>query len=134
MVLHGVFYANHRGFAILLRLAMMNIFTRDEVIALPLTEKERQRQRNDNNGDDSDHPSIRDDDDDDEDDGSSDDDDPFTVEMWMEGDSLAPPCGSAVPVVHAMLEFEGLKRGVDSDDVLYDLGCGDGRVCLEVWR
>lgn len=82
-------------------------------------------------------------------DSSEDDDDehdPLTVGRWMDGDSLAPPCGSAVPIVHEWLEFAGLKRrrprsnddendeNDDDDVVLYDLGCGDGRVCLEAFR
>lgn len=57
-----------------------------------------------------------------------DDDAVFTVGLWMEGDSLAPPCGASVPVIHAML---GMIDPWTADDVLYDLGCGDGRVCLE---
>lgn len=57
----------------------------------------------------------------------SDDDDPLRSGVWMEGDSLAPPCGTAVEAVHRILEF----AAVSSSDVLYDLGCGDGRICLE---
>jgi hypothetical protein len=52
---------------------------------------------------------------------------PLQVGFWMEGDSLAPPCGCTIPTVHALLEF----ARVSADDVVYDLGCGDGRVCLE---
>ena len=37
--------------------------------------------------------------------------------VWAEGDSLAPPCGSSVPLIHAMLEF----ASVDQDDMLYDV-------------
>mmetsp|Transcript_3212 Transcript_3212/g.5045 ORF Transcript_3212/g.5045 Transcript_3212/m.5045 type:complete len:259 (-) Transcript_3212:185-961(-) len=48
---------------------------------------------------------------------------------WIEGDSLAPPCGSEIEAIHAMLEMANLKEL----DVLYDLGCGDGRVCLEAF-
>lgn len=60
---------------------------------------------------------------------SDDDDDvnPLRVGQWMEGDSLAPPCGTSIPTIHALLEF----ASVSETDVLYDLGCGDGRVCLE---
>jgi SAM-dependent methyltransferase len=54
---------------------------------------------------------------------------PLQTGFWMEGDSLAPPCGTSLDVVHAILEF----AQVCSTDVLYDLGCGDGRVCLEAF-
>ena len=46
--------------------------------------------------------------------------------MWMDGDSLAPPCGTepfSLPYIISALDLT-------SSDVLYDLGCGDGRVCL----
>ncbi|CAM9773050.1 unnamed protein product [Ectocarpus fasciculatus] len=46
---------------------------------------------------------------------------------WMEGDSLAPPCQADMDVVRAIVDF----AGVTADDVLYDLGCGDGRICIE---
>jgi Histone methylation protein DOT1 len=52
---------------------------------------------------------------------------PLQVGFWMEGDSLAPPCGCTIATVHALLE---LAR-VSADDIIYDLGCGDGRICLE---
>ena len=42
--------------------------------------------------------------------------------MWMEGDSLAPPCQTDMEVVEAILDFANL----DEKSVLYDLGCGDG--------
>lgn len=45
---------------------------------------------------------------------------------WMEGDSLAPPCQSDLEVVHGVLEFANISK----DSVLYDLGCGDGRICV----
>ena len=61
------------------------------------------------------------------DDDDDDDDNPLRVGQWMEGDSLAPPCGTSIPTIHALLEF----ASVSETDVLYDLGCGDGRVCLE---
>jgi hypothetical protein len=54
---------------------------------------------------------------------------PLQVGFWMEGDSLAPPCGSGIPTIHSMLEF----AAVSVEDVLYDLGCGDGRVCIEAF-
>jgi hypothetical protein len=56
-----------------------------------------------------------------------DDDDPLRAGLWMEGDSLAPPCGSSIPLIHSLLSF----ASVSSKDVLYDFGCGDGRICLE---
>jgi hypothetical protein len=56
-----------------------------------------------------------------------DDDDPLRCGLWMEGDSLAPPCGSSIPLIHSLLSF----ASVSSKDVLYDFGCGDGRICLE---
>jgi len=65
-----------------------------------------------------------------------DEDDPLRVGMWLEGDSLAPPCGSSISVVHSLIDlaFESVQED-EEDCVLYDLGCGDGRVCLEAyWR
>jgi hypothetical protein len=56
-----------------------------------------------------------------------DDDDPLRAGLWMEGDSLAPPCGSSIPLIHSLLSF----ASISSKDVLYDFGCGDGRICLE---
>ncbi|CAM9126172.1 unnamed protein product [Choristocarpus tenellus] len=46
---------------------------------------------------------------------------------WMDGDSLAPPCQADMEVVRAIIAF----GNVTEDDVLYDLGCGDGRICIE---
>ena len=60
-------------------------------------------------------------------DSDSDDDDPLRPGVWMEGDSLAPPCGTAVQAIHHILDFTSVSK----DDTLYDLGCGDGRICLE---
>jgi SAM-dependent methyltransferase len=54
---------------------------------------------------------------------------PLQAGFWMEGDSLAPPCGTAISTIHSLLDFAEVK----STDVLYDLGCGDGRVCLEAY-
>lgn len=55
--------------------------------------------------------------------------------QWMEGDSLAPPCQSDIYVISPMLEF--ISKYVPSSflnnpnhAIFYDLGCGDGRVCL----
>jgi 16S rRNA A1518/A1519 N6-dimethyltransferase RsmA/KsgA/DIM1 with predicted DNA glycosylase/AP lyase activity len=53
------------------------------------------------------------------------DDSPFP--RWLEGDSLAPPCQADLPVVLDMLKF----GNVSSSDVVYDLGCGDGRFLLQ---
>ncbi|KAL3664134.1 hypothetical protein V7S43_011017 [Phytophthora oleae] len=47
--------------------------------------------------------------------------------MWIEGDSLAPPCQSDRDVVSKIVEI----ARVTPDDVLFDLGCGDGRICIE---
>ena len=45
---------------------------------------------------------------------------------WMEGDSLAPPCQTDMNVVESILDF----AKIDGNSVLYDLGCGDGRICV----
>jgi SAM-dependent methyltransferase len=55
---------------------------------------------------------------------------PLQAGFWMEGDSLAPPCGTARSTIHEILE----RLHITAADVLYDLGCGDGRVCLEAWH
>ncbi|CAH0480648.1 unnamed protein product [Peronospora belbahrii] len=47
--------------------------------------------------------------------------------MWIEGDSLAPPCQSDHDVVSKIVEIACLTP----NDVLFDLGCGDGRICIE---
>mmetsp|Transcript_1831 Transcript_1831/g.2772 ORF Transcript_1831/g.2772 Transcript_1831/m.2772 type:complete len:266 (-) Transcript_1831:153-950(-) len=62
---------------------------------------------------------------------SEEEDNPLRVGQWMEGDSLAPPCGTSLSVVHSMLSL--ISPRLNSDDVLYDLGCGDGRLCLEAF-
>lgn len=64
-----------------------------------------------------------------EDDEDDEEDDPLRPGLWMDGDSLAPPCGTPIWLVRTMLEF----ASVGPNDVLYDLGCGDGRVCLEAY-
>lgn len=46
---------------------------------------------------------------------------------WMEGDSLAPPCQSEQFVINLFLEKLNLSPGV----TFCDLGCGDGRICLQ---
>jgi hypothetical protein len=63
------------------------------------------------------------------DEGEDDEGNPLQAGFWMEGDSLAPPCGTAISTVRHLLVF----ANVTSKDVLYDLGCGDGRVCLEAY-
>jgi SAM-dependent methyltransferase len=55
---------------------------------------------------------------------------PLQAAFWMEGDSLAPPCGTSIATIHAILQFAHIA----SDDVVYDLGCGDGRMCLEAYH
>jgi cyclopropane fatty-acyl-phospholipid synthase-like methyltransferase len=44
----------------------------------------------------------------------------------MEGDWLAPFVPTPPEIVDRMLEFAGLGP----NDVLYDLGCGDGRIVV----
>ena len=56
----------------------------------------------------------------------ADDENPL-ANYWMEGDSLAPPCQAELDVVHSILNLAEPK----SDSILYDLGCGDGRICCE---
>lgn len=70
------------------------------------------------------------------DDDDDDDMNPLQAGFWMEGDSLAPPCGTSIPVIHKLLEiaFDGGIINDNNDDCcLYDLGCGDGRICLEAY-
>lgn len=68
---------------------------------------------------------------------SADNTNPLQVGFWMDGDSLAPPCGSSVSTVHKILEiaFDNTTGSTtsNSDCCLYDFGCGDGRVCLEAY-
>lgn len=45
-------------------------------------------------------------------------------------DSLAPFVRTPLPVVRKMLDLAGVSR----DDVVYDLGCGDGRIVIEAAR
>lgn len=77
---------------------------------------------------------------------------------WMEGDSLAPPCQSESDVIRDVLELASPTPGDVTDrcnrqcvhcggdcmgvmgcgvrvcfcdwQVLFDLGCGDGRICI----
>ena len=51
---------------------------------------------------------------------------PWAESMWMDGDSLAPPCQADTSTVDAIVTACRLVPG----DVLFDLGCGDGRICL----
>ena len=46
---------------------------------------------------------------------------------WMEGDSLAPPCQADMSIVSAILDLAKPTK----DDHVFDLGCGDGRICIE---
>lgn len=46
--------------------------------------------------------------------------------VWLEGDSLAPPCQVDADTVRSILDF--LQTSVTEKDVVYDLGCGDGRI------
>lgn len=56
----------------------------------------------------------------------SDDEDPLGGFNWIEGDTLAPPCQSEPDTVHEILKLGRVGPG----DVVYDLGCGDGRICI----
>ncbi|EQC25228.1 hypothetical protein SDRG_16899 [Saprolegnia diclina VS20] len=63
----------------------------------------------------------------------SDDDEGYENEqpfMWLEGDSLAPPCQSDYDIVQAIIDF----AHVQPTDVVFDLGCGDGRICIGAAR
>ena len=71
------------------------------------------------------HPVDHDNIDDDDDDTTN----PLQVGFWMEGDSMAPPCGTSITTIHKILQYLQL----DANDILYDLGCGDGRICIEAW-
>lgn len=53
---------------------------------------------------------------------------------WLEGDSLAPPCQSELGVVHDILNLANAHRSIGPNDILFDLGCGDGRICIEAAR
>ena len=46
--------------------------------------------------------------------------------FWMEGDSLAPPCQTGMEVVEGILDF----AEISASRTVYDLGCGDGRICI----
>jgi SAM-dependent methyltransferase len=50
--------------------------------------------------------------------------------FWMEGDSLAPPCQADMDVIEVILKLGNLTE----KSVLYDLGCGDGRICIEATK
>ncbi len=49
--------------------------------------------------------------------------------FWLEGDSLAPPCQCEMDVVSTIISLASpfLKQ----HSYLFDLGCGDGRICIE---
>jgi len=49
---------------------------------------------------------------------------------WQEVEDLAPFVPTPMEVVDRMLELAGLE----ADDVLYDLGCGDGRIVITAAR
>mmetsp|Transcript_6285 Transcript_6285/g.9400 ORF Transcript_6285/g.9400 Transcript_6285/m.9400 type:complete len:85 (-) Transcript_6285:9-263(-) len=46
--------------------------------------------------------------------------------QWLEGDSLAPPCQADYELIAEMLDF----AEIGEEDYIFDLGCGDGRVCI----
>lgn len=54
---------------------------------------------------------------------------PWASSGWMEGDTLAPPCGSDIKVISKMLSNE--FAAINEYDFLLDLGAGDGRVCIQ---
>eukprot|EP00753_Platysulcus_tardus_P006949 PLAT14719.1.p1 GENE.PLAT14719.1~~PLAT14719.1.p1 ORF type:complete len:205 (+),score=75.16 PLAT14719.1:186-800(+) len=64
---------------------------------------------------------------DDEIDYLTDDEEEDVLPRWLEGDSLAPFVASEPETVQQVMEL----AAVGEDDVFYDLGCGDGRLCLE---
>ena len=51
---------------------------------------------------------------------------PSTATAGQQGESLAPYVPTPYDVVNRMLELAGVTR----DDVVYDLGCGDGRIVI----
>lgn len=51
---------------------------------------------------------------------------PPTVTARQQGESLAPYVPTPYDVVNRMLELADVSR----DDVVYDLGCGDGRIVI----
>jgi SAM-dependent methyltransferase len=53
---------------------------------------------------------------------------------WLEGDSLAPPCQADMDCVYSILNLAHKHGGISPNDVVYDLGCGDGRICIEAAR
>jgi cyclopropane fatty-acyl-phospholipid synthase-like methyltransferase len=55
-------------------------------------------------------------------------DSPFP--QWLPGDSLAPPCQAELDVVEAILE---LAKPTE-ESFVFDLGCGDGRICIEATK
>ena len=68
----------------------------------------------------------------------SDDENPLQIGMWLEGDSLAPPCGSTLSLITQLLDLafndiHNCDLNNDKNVIFYDLGCGDGRVCLEAY-
>lgn len=65
---------------------------------------------------------------------------------WLEGDSLAPPCPSDLNILPGLLDliepYVWNEKFLVSDSILgkisnaivYDIGCGDGRVCMSISR
>lgn len=58
---------------------------------------------------------------------STEEEDNPLAHYWLEGDSLAPPCQAEMDVVEAMLEM--VSPYASKDSYVFDLGCGDGRIC-----
>ena len=45
---------------------------------------------------------------------------------WLEGDSLAPPCQVEELIIEQIINL----ANPNENDLLCDLGCGDGRICI----
>lgn len=54
----------------------------------------------------------------------SDDENPLP--QWLDGDSLAPYQNCSLETALGSLQL----AGVTEHDIVYDLGCGDGRICI----
>ena len=57
-----------------------------------------------------------------DDETATDETNPCLAFSWMEGDSLAPPCGSSISLIHEMLEFASVQQ----EDILYDVSLVSG--------
>lgn len=57
---------------------------------------------------------------------SDEEDENWPFSIWLDGESLAPFRPSSPEAIKLVLEL----AGVTDKDVVYDLGCGDGRICI----